>query len=242
MRVGIVGDLHAPFVHPMYLRFCLEKFAEEKVDKVVLIGDVVDQHALSFHEHDPNGMSAEDEALCATPIVEQWYQTFPKALVCIGNHDSRHYRMARKSGLPDRYLRTYADVWNTPKWKWAFTHTIEGVLYIHGTGTSGKNAHINAAIEDRCSRVQGHVHSWGGFQYHTNEDSRIFGMNCGNGIDIPAYAFAYAKEFRTRPTLGCGVVIDGEEAKFLAMPCGDGERFHRKRAGTRQRKLTLTWQ
>lgn len=231
MRVGVVGDLHFPFVHPMYLRFCMEAFEKERVNRVVLIGDVVDQHALSFHDHDPNGMSAEDEFLNAMPLVQLWHRTFPHVRVCIGNHDTRHYRIARKHGLPDRYLRTYSDVWDTPKWKWDFTHAIDGVMYIHGTGTSGKNAHINAAIEDRCSRVQGHVHSWGGVQYHTNEDSRIFGMNTGNGIDIPAYTFAYAKEFRTRPTLGCGVVHHGEDARFIAMPCGHGEKYHRSRAG-----------
>jgi hypothetical protein len=111
MRVGIVGDLHAPFVHPMYLRFCIDVFSAWRVTCINIIGDVGDLHALSFHEHDPNGMSAEDEARAAYPVIQRWYSTFPDCDVEIGNHDARHYRVARKNGLPDRYLKTYAEVW-----------------------------------------------------------------------------------------------------------------------------------
>lgn len=235
MRVGIIGDLHAPFVHPMYLRFCMDVFAQNNVNRVVVIGDVADQHALSFHEHDPNGMSAEDEALAAFHVIQKWYKTFPDAVVTIGNHDARHYRVARANGLPDRYLKTYAAVWQTPRWKWDFQFSIEGVDYIHGTGTSGKNGALKAAMEDRCSRAQGHVHGWGGVQYHTNDKSRLFALNVGCGIDITWYAFFYAREFRTRPTLGCGIVEDGIDARFIVMPCARGEKYHRSRAAKRYR-------
>ena len=59
MRVLAVGDMHLPFVHPMYLDFCKDLQTLWSCDKVVLIGDVVDAHALSFWDTDPNGLSAE---------------------------------------------------------------------------------------------------------------------------------------------------------------------------------------
>jgi predicted phosphodiesterase len=235
MRVGVVGDLHAPFIHPCYRRFLLATFAAWRVDHVHFVGDIVDQHALSFHDHDPNGMSAEDEARSAEPHIKLWHKTFPDATVCVGNHDERHYRVARKNGLPDRYLKGYADVWSTPRWNWDYEHSLDGVLYEHGTGTSGKDAALNLAIQKRSSVVIGHVHSYAGCKWHANYKSVIFGLNAGCGIDCRAYAFAYGKTFAVRPVLGCGIVIDGEFATFIPMPCGPGEKYNRRRAGKRRR-------
>lgn len=240
MRVGIVGDLHAPFVHPMYLRFVQDTFRAWRVDRVHFVGDVVDNHAISFWEHDPNGMSAEDEAAAARKIVRKWHRTFGKATVCIGNHDERHYRVARKHGMPDRYLHSYATVWDTPGWDWRFEHFLDGVLYEHGTGTSGKDAALNLAIQKRTSVTIGHIHSYAGVKYHANPTSVIFGLNAGCGIDCRAYAFEYGKSFPVRPVLGCGIVIDGIYAVFHPMPCGRGEKYHRSRAGkVRQKRQAL---
>lgn len=232
-RVGIIGDTHAPFTHCMYLRFCQDIFEQWGVDQIVHIGDVIDAHALSFHEHDPNGRSAEDEAAQAAVELEKWKHVFPKAKVCIGNHDERHFRQAKRSGLPSRFLRGYAEVWRTPHWLWDFAHVVDGILYEHGTGTSGKDAAINRAVQKRRSLVIGHVHSYAGVKHHANEFDCIFGMNVGCGIDCRAYAFDYGKAFPIRPVLGCGVVLDGEHAFFEKMACGKGEKYHRSRAKRR---------
>jgi predicted phosphodiesterase len=237
MRIGVVGDLHAPFIHPMYLRFCQDMFAAWRVNHVHFVGDVADLHALSFWDHDPNGMSAEDEAIATEGTIRRWHRAFADATVCIGNHDERHYRVARKAGMPDRYLRSYADVWKTPSWNWQFEHTIEDVLYTHGTGTSGKDAAINLAIQKRTSTVIGHVHTYAGVKWHANPFSIIFGLNAGCGIDCRAYAFAYGKSFPIRPVLGCGVVIDGYEAHFEPMPIGRGQKYHRSRAGRKRSRF-----
>jgi hypothetical protein len=229
MIVGIWGDLHAPFIHPGYLAFCRDTFDRFKVKRYVGIGDIVDSHALGFYDHDPNGKSAEDEAAAAAVTVAAWYAAFPNAKICIGNHDARHYRVAMKAGLPDRYLLSYAKVWRTPRWDWQLEHAIDGVLYEHGTGSSGKDAAFNRAVGQRCSVVIGHVHSFAGVKYHANPFSRIFGLNVGCGIDIGAYAFEYGKMFPVRPILGCGIVMDGDHAFFVPMPMGHGEKYHRSK-------------
>ena len=61
-----------------------------------------------------------------------------------------------------------------------------------------------------------------------SHDDRIFGLNVGCGIDIDRYAFAYAQDFKIRPGLGCGVVVDSGEAHFIPMACGSDEQFGRK--------------
>lgn len=227
--IGIIGDTHMPFQHPGYLAFCRDTFRRFRVDQVIHIGDVVDAHALSQHDHDPNGFSAEQERELAKLGVQTWYEEFPRARVCIGNHCARQFRTAQKAGIPDQYIRSYDEVWDTPKWKWALEHTLEGVLYEHGTGSSGKDAAFNRAVSQRCSVTMGHIHSFAGIKYHANAFSRIFGLNVGCGIDIKSYAFDYGKMFPIRPVLGCGVVIDGDEGLFVPMPCGPKERYHRSR-------------
>lgn len=232
MRIGIVGDIHAPFTHPMYLRFCVDLFQRFRVDRVHFAGDIVDLHSLSFWEHDPAGLSPETEAENALEEVDRWHRTFD-GTVSIGNHDERHYRTARRAGMPDRYLKSYAEVWKTPRWKWGLSFCFDGVNYSHGTGSSGRWGAITLAIKKRKSCVIGHIHAHGGVQSHASDDDIIFGLNVGCGIDCRAYAFAYGRTHVDRPSLGAGIVIDGYEASFHPMPIGRGEKYHRSRAGKR---------
>jgi hypothetical protein len=224
--VLIVGDPHEPFTHPKYRQFCKDTQRKWKTGETVFIGDLVDLHALSFHDHDPDGMSPGDEIIAARKAVGKWHKTFPDAKVCIGNHDARTIRLARKAGLPVEALKDFADIWGTPTWDWQWEHTIDNVLYLHGTGASGLGAARALMMKRRKSVVIGHTHTNAGINYHTNNDDRIFGLNVGCGIDCQRYAFAYAKDMADRPVLGCGVVIDGI-GHFIPMPCGKGEKYHR---------------
>ena len=227
MRVGIVADLHEPFSHPNYFQFCKDTFRKYRVDKVVIIGDEVDQHALSFFEHNADGMSAGDELDAARQCLQKWYKKWPDADVCLGNHSLRHMRVAAKHGIPVKYMRDFSDVFGVPGWNYDYNHKHDGVLYTHGTGVSGKNAALNLAIQKRQSVVIGHIHAYAGVAWHCNDDSRIFGMNVGAGIDIGAYAFVYGRDFPVRPVLGCGVVIDGHDAFFVPMKISHGEEYER---------------
>lgn len=230
MRVGIVGDIHLPFTHPLYLRFCLDVFDAWAVDRIHFAGDIVDQHALGFWDLDPNGHSANMEADLAAEMLKDWVAYFPEASVSIGNHDERHFRKARKAGIPDRYIKDYAEVWESPGWDWCMQHWIDGVLYEHGTGSSSKDAAIKRAREKRTSLVMGHVHTAGFVSYTASELDRIFGLAVGCGIDCDSYAFAYGKPFPVRPVLGCGIVLDGVHAFFEPMPIGPSEQYNRQRA------------
>lgn len=229
-RVGIVADLHLPFTHPMYYNFVCDTFEAWDVDRVVFIGDIFDNHALSFWEHDPDGMSAGDETKTGRDAVRRWHQTWRNPAVLVGNHDERHFRQARRSGIPRIFMRPFNEVWGTPGWKWHEEVSIDGVVYEHGTGTSGKNGAYNRAVQHRSSLVMGHIHAYAGVTWNANRWNTIFGLNVGCGIDIRAYAAAYAKPFAIRPVLGCGVVIDGECPYFEPMLCGKGQPYHRSRA------------
>ena len=165
-NVGIVGDTHFPFCHPKYLDFCYEVFNKFQCSEIVHIGDEVDNHAISFHETNPNGESASKEAIMAMQQLNIWYKRFPNVKVCIGNHSALHKRKAIANGLPERFIKSYEDAWEAPKgWKWALEWEIDGVLYTHGTGSSGQAGAINRARDARQSTVIGHIHSFGGVLY-----------------------------------------------------------------------------
>lgn len=220
--VGIIGDTHEPFCHPSYRDFCYEVFNKFGCNEIVHIGDEVDNHAISYHESNPNGHSAGKEADLAYEAMQEWYKVFPNVKVCIGNHSALHRRKAKTIGLPDRFIKTYEEAWGAPKgWIWDYKHEIDNVIYTHGTGSSGQMGAINRAKDNRQSTVIGHIHSFGGVLYSGSEKDLIFGLNVGCGIDIRAYAMEYGRDFAKRPTLGCGVVLDGGRiGLFVPMDLG----------------------
>lgn len=211
-NVGIIGDTHLPFERPDYLNFCIKIFDRCKCKTIVHAGDLVDFHSCSFYEHNPDGKSPADEMLEVDKRLKRWYDAFSDkpVYVCKGNHDSLIERRARAFGLPSRTLKTFSNIWNFPlNWQEADSWEFDNVRYMHGTGLTGRNAHIKAAELNRQSTVIGHAHCSGGqIAYLCSERDRIFGMNVGCGIDRKLYAFTYGVNILKKPVLGCGVVTD----------------------------------
>lgn len=166
-----------------------------------------DNNAISYHEHDPNGWSPEEEMKEADKHLKKWFDTFPEVYLCLGNHDHLVDRKSKTVGLPRRCFKPFREMWNLPKgWKDDFSFIFDGVLYTHGTGYSGKTGHILAAFDNRMCCVIGHLHAVSGVEYLANSASIIFGMAVGCGIDEKKYAFSYGKGFRRKPIVSCGVV------------------------------------
>lgn len=218
-NVLVIGDPHEPFTKEGYLEFCRE--IQEKYDcgTVVHIGDAVDNHAVSYHEKDPEGMSAGDEFNLAIQRMKRWYYTFPNVKVCIGNHDALPFRKAFSAGLPKTWLKTYQELLQSPPtWEWDFVHQVKGVIYQHGTGLSGEMAAINAARENRQSTVIGHLHTVMNTRFLASYKDLIFGVTVGCGIDHEKYAFAYGKQNTRKPVVACAVILDGKLPINIPMP------------------------
>lgn len=208
--VLVVGDLHAPATHPLYLNFCKTIARKHRTNEVVIIGDIIDNESISRHEKNPELPAAKEEFNSAMETVKQWYKAFPNAKICIGNHDERITKKARAEGIPSFYLRTYNDVYGTSRWKWDYEHNIDGVHYFHGTGWGGKTPAFNAANYLRMSVVSGHCHSIASIHFHNNGHDTIFGMNVGSGVDINHPALNYSKNNLKKSILSCGVVKNGQ--------------------------------
>lgn len=218
-RVLVISDLHAPYENPKAISFLKSVKKEFKTDTVIIIGDEVDHHALSFHDHDPNEYSPAHEHLRAVEHLKPFYREFPRARIVVSNHTSRIFRRAFTSGIPRLFLRDYKDFLKAPKgWEWKDSWVIDNVYYCHGDGFSGgANAAYNAAKNNNQSTVIGHFHNDGGCRYFSSRENEIFALTVGCLIDFSKPAFDYSRKSSTRPTLGCGVVIDGTKGMFIPL-------------------------
>ena len=204
-NVLVIGDLHEPFCLDGYLEHCIETYNKYKCNEVVFIGDIIDNHASSYHETDPDGHSAGQELKMAIQRIKQWYSAFPKATVIIGNHDRLIMRKAYSSGLSKLWIKDYAEVLGTPGWNFTESIEIDNVLYIHGEGGTAR-ARVRRDLQ---SIVQGHLHSQAYIDWCVGAKFKLFGMQVGCGIDHKSYAMAYGKE-GPKPAIACGVVLQGE--------------------------------
>ena len=137
MKILVIGDIHEPVSHPGYLTFCQDLYDEWNCDTVMFIGDITDMQAISFHAANPMCPGPDDEYKLTMERMQLWYKAFPKARVCIGNHDNRVIRLAESVNIPPRFLRDHADIWDTPGWDWRFNHVLDDTYYFHGIGRSG---------------------------------------------------------------------------------------------------------
>jgi predicted phosphodiesterase len=237
-RVLAIGDIHEPVSHPAYLDFCKDLYQDWACDKVVFMGDLADWHALSFWDKEPACPSPFDEYKQIKKKIQKWYKCFPNAKLCIGNHDERPDRIAKKGGLPTKvFMRDYNEIWGTPKWEWGYDFIVDGVYYLHGTGKGGINPAWNVKKEMGMSVVMGHTHARGGVKWSASPLATTFALDTGCGIDSKALQFIYGRHCKTRPILGAGIILDGKHAYFERMPIAPGEKYSNNKSKYKKRKF-----
>lgn len=205
----VIGDTHFPAVHPEYLNFVRKIRDKYRCNQVIHIGDVIDHHCISFHKKHPEHPAAMDEYKSALKAISKWKSVFPSMKICIGNHDERVARLAADAGIPDIYLRQWNELYDTPGWEWDWGHTIDNVLYTHGTGSSSAYPAFNAAKSRAMSVVMGHSHSVANINWLVGPSTRFFGMNVGSGVDREHISMRYGVNYMKKPVISCGVVVDG---------------------------------
>ena len=209
-KILVVSDMHLPYQHKDSIKFLKEIKKEFKPDTTISIGDLLDQHALSFHDSSPELYSAGHELDKAKEYVKELESVFPKLIEVDSNHSSMIYRRALKHGLPRAYLKDYGDFLETKKWNWVDDLTLTMSNGQRCFFTHGRSADVLKVSQTMgMSAVQGHYHTKFVISWWANPDNLFFGMNVGCLIDQKSMAFNYAKNFRTRFIIGCGIIIDG---------------------------------
>lgn len=178
--------------------------------RVILSGDEVDNHALSFHDSDPDLDSAGVELKKAIEALQPLYKMFPVADVLESNHGSLVLRKALAHGMPKAIFKSYNDILQAPKgWKWHFdlTETLPNGTKCYFHHSKGANVKKNSQAMG-MSFAQGHHHETFEICYWGNPNALLFGLTTGCLVNPKSLALAYNKNNLKRPVIGTSVIID----------------------------------
>jgi hypothetical protein len=205
--------MHIPYHHPKLIEFLKYLKAKYNPTRIILLGDELDKHAMSFHDSDPDLPSAGDELIRSLPTIKEVKDLFPIADVIDSNHGSLAYRKAKHHGIPRHYIRSYNEVLQIDDgWTWHNDLVIDMSpwnkpdVYVHH-GKSKQAVKTSQAMS--MSHVCGHYHESFGIEYWANPKGLYFGMNAGCLIDDDQLAFAYNNANLKRPIIGTGLIIEG---------------------------------
>lgn len=202
--------MHQPFSHPDTLAFLTALKAKYKFTDVVCIGDEIDGHALSYHEHNPDLPSAGEELRQAIKALRPIYKLFPKVTVIESNHGSLVLRKAMTAGIPTMAIKSYNETLDAPKgWKWQFDLVLKTplgpVYFCHGkTNTAGR-----LASQYGMSTVQGHFHEKAQIHYISTPEKLMWDMHTGCLANDKSLALGYNKINAKRPIVSVGIVLNG---------------------------------
>jgi hypothetical protein len=226
-RVLVISDLHAPFYHQDTIPFLKAIKETLDPDRVILTGDEIDGHCISFHDSDPDlPFSPSSELEKAIEHLKPIYELFPKADVLESNHGSLVYRRGKHGGLPRWVFKEYRELLEAPKgWRWHPELVINlsdksQCYFHHGKSSNG----IKLTQLMGMNTVQGHHHSVFEIQYCANPNALYWSMIVGCLIDDKSLAFSYNKLQMKRPLIGCGIILDGQP-KLLPMILGKDGRW-----------------
>lgn len=208
-------DTHAPYSHRDLIPFLAEVKRVYRPTRIIHGGDEVDNHALSFHDSDPNLDSAGPELYRARQTLRELHDLFPVMELCHSNHGSLVYRRALKAGIPTEYLKSYREILfpNGEGQGWSWKEQIRLTL---PNGEALQVQHqcagdiTAAAAHERCNLVLAHEHSKFEIIYKASKSALYFGLYGGCLIDFNSLAFAYGKTLIKRPIIGCSVIVDSQ--------------------------------
>lgn len=228
--VLVIPDLHTPYEHQDAFHFIHGVIQKYCPDKIVLTGDEIDYHGISFHDKDPDlPFSPSAELSNSIMHLEQLYTIIPNAIVMESNHGSLVYRKMKYHGIPKSVIKSYKEILQAPNgWEWKFEYFCKlsngRVVYFHH-GHS-KNVLTNSKAKS-LNYVQGHHHGTFDIQYWNNGHKVYWGMTVGCLVDQDSLAFAYGKNNLHKPLLGCGIILDGSP-KLIPMILDKHKRWNGK--------------
>lgn len=211
-RILCISDMHIPYHHPDTIEFLQYLKDKYQPTRIICLGDELDQHALSYHDSDPDLGSAGDELKRALPVIQELKEMFPVMDILDSNHGSMVWRKAKTHGIPKHYLKSYNDVLGVDEnWKWYFDLTIVlpngNSCYFH----HGKSSDVTklSQIMGMCA-VQGHYHEKFKIEYWGNPNGLFWGLQAGCLIHDASLAFSYNNVNIKRPVIGTAVIIDSQ--------------------------------
>jgi hypothetical protein len=211
-----ISDLHAPYGHCdtiPFLKALKKKYFKKGLKvAVVLGGDEIDAHGVSFHDSDPDLMAPGDELEAAINHLKPIMELFPTAYILESNHGSLFYRKLKHHGIPRHVLKSYNQILEAPKgWKWRPELVLkvsngQDVYFCHGKSSDVLKVSQGMSM----NVVQFHFHEKFSISYWKNPNQLFWAAQAGCLIDDDKAAYAYNKLNLKRPIIGTVVIVQGQ--------------------------------
>lgn len=224
------GDLHVPYQHIDAIPFLRACHKEYQPTRCVNLGDMVDCHALSFHESDPDLNSPGQELKSAVYELQELYDFIDELDSVDSNHSSLFYRRAKYAGIPRDVLRSYRSILHAPaKYNWHLDLTIKlpnkkELYFHHGLGS---NASLVAKNFGGINYLQGHYHSRFFIDYVHSNKSTFWAGNTGALCDDQSLAMAYGRNTYKKSVLGAVLIVDSKPL-LIPMVLDKNNRWDKK--------------
>lgn len=211
--IVVMPDLHAPYHHRHALAFMTAVRDKYKPDLVINLGDELDKHAMSFHDSDPDLMSAGDELAASLPVMAELNKIFPRMLLCDSNHGSMAFRKAKAHGFAAAYIKSYREVMfpegGGRHWHWAENWRVRTALGDVVFKHQPSGPALSDAAHNSCNLMVGHHHGKFTIEYGASSARLYWAAYSGCLIDKDSLAFAYGKHTMYKPIIGCTVILKG---------------------------------
>lgn len=211
MTILTISDMHIPYHHPDAMEYLKALKKVYKPDLVVSLGDLADFHSISFHNSDPDLLSAGDELEELQSYSRELEKIFPNMIIIGSNHGDLVLRKALAHGLPKGLIRPFNEIYDVDAgWAFADDLTISheespDVYFVHNI-----RKNVLQVAQQRGQRVIcGHYHENFSVSYAGNPNSLLWGCIAGCLIDKESLAFEYNKLNLNRPIIGTAIIENG---------------------------------
>ena len=171
-KVLIISDLHIPFFDEVALKLALDFGKKNKIDTILLNGDIIDFMSVSRFMTNPKDRDIVSEINDTKQVLKYIRKMFPKALIIFktGNHELRleHYMLLKAPELFDLDFWKIEDLFNFAELRIHLVKSLDYVLLgklkvVHGHEyRGGFIAPVNPArglfLRTKESALQSHVH------------------------------------------------------------------------------------
>lgn len=168
---GIMSDVHLPFHHKQAVETCLSEFDKSYPTGIILLGDIVDCHALSRFDCDPRSRNFQQEITCAREFLSHLRERYKncRILYKLGNHEARlqKYMMTDAWKMYDLDCLKFDELVSAQKLGIEMVDdqqliSLGRLTLIHGHEYKFTNTPVGPArglyLKARCAAMCGHFH------------------------------------------------------------------------------------
>lgn len=161
-----IPDTHRPYHDERAVQLALKVARALQPKRLVILGDYGDFYCTSRHPKNPNRTrDLESEVASSNEGLDEWDSVpgVEEKVYVAGNHEDNLERYLAEKAPELFNIVKVERLFNLKERGWRYVrykdYTRIGKIYVtHETGSSGQNAHLNAAAKFGSNTVIGHTH------------------------------------------------------------------------------------